>query len=94
MQVARYYSRSRECRGETVKVFFMTIRKNSGVLRDLLLEKMNKKKRQQQQFRFVVCNRFVIPLSVRIMGLLYNAILWEILHIPLPKYGLSGVVVD
>ena len=38
----------------------MTIRKNSGVLRDLLLEKMNKKEMQKQlQFRFVVCNRFV-----------------------------------
>ena len=74
----------------------MTIRKKSGVLRDLLLEKRTKKKkkRQQQQFRLVLYNLFVFPLSVRIFALLYNAILWEILHIPLPKYGLSGVVVD
>ena len=74
----------------------MTIRKKSGVLRDLLLEKRTKKKkkRQQQQFRLVLYNVFVFPLSVRIFALLYNAILWEILHIPLPKYGLSGVIVD
>ena len=43
LQVARYYSKSRECRWETIKVFFMTIRKKSGVLRDLLLEKRTKK---------------------------------------------------
>ena len=72
----------------------MTIRKKSGVLRDLLLEKRTKKKPQQQQFRLVLYKLFVFPLSVRIFALLYNAILWEILHIPLPKYGLSGVVVD
>ena len=72
----------------------MTIRKKSGVLRDLLLEKRTKKKPQQQQFRLVLYNLFVFPLSVRIFALLYNAILWEILHIPLPKYGLSGVIVE
>ena len=66
------------------------------MLRDLLLEKRTKKKKKgrQQQFRLVLYNLFVFPLSVRIFALLYNAILWEILHIPLPKYGLSGVIVD
>ena len=61
----------------------------------LVAWKTNKKKKtQQQQFRLLLYNLFVFPLSVRIFALLYNAILWEILHIPLPKYGLSGVIVD
>ena len=37
---------------------------------------------------------FVFPLSVRICAVLYNAILWEIVHIPSPKYGLRGVEVE
>ena len=76
-------------------MLFMTIRKNSGVLRDLLLEKMNKKEMTTATISVCCVQPFCFfPLSVRIMALLYNAILWEILHIPLPKYGLSGVVVD
>ena len=37
------------------------------------------------KFRFVGCNLFLVPLSVRIFALLYNWILWEIGH---------GVVVE
>ena len=37
---------SRECRWETNKVFFMTIRKKYVVFRDLLLEKRTKKKKK------------------------------------------------
>ena len=42
-------SQERETRWETIKVFFMTIRNKSGVLRDLLLKKKTKKQQQQQR---------------------------------------------
>ena len=33
---------------------------------------------------------FFFPLSVRICALLYNAILWEIVHIPSPNTALEA----
>ena len=76
-------------------MFFMTIRKKFWCAQRLVaLKNEQKRNDNSNNFGLLCATVLFFPLSVRIMALLYNAILWEILHIPLPKYGLSGVVVD
>ena len=85
---------SRECRWETNKVFFMTIRKKYVVLR-VVAWKTNKKKKTTTATISVGC---VKPFCCSAFRPYFCAVAQcntvGNSPIPLPKYGLSGVVVD
>ena len=52
LQVGRYYSKSRECRWETKKVFFMTIRKKVWCVQRLVVWKTDKKTETDSSINF------------------------------------------
>ena len=75
----------------------MPIRKKSVVLRDLLLEKRTKKK-QKKTTTATISVGCVKPFCFSAFRPYFCAVAQcntvGNSHIPLPKYGLSGVVVD